>query len=153
MTPGSNSRSETSGTDRATTRAVVSALEAAAKGIDRQSFDVAAVVEKVGRDPVKLFEWVRDETHFVPYQGLLRGPSGVLMDRLGNSLDRAMLLHAMLGSIGETARLARGVLTDEQAGSLLGKARRAPEDTKRSVLLRALIRRSRPFAPMPRRRA
>ncbi len=104
------------------------ALEAAAKEIPRDTFDMAAVVQNVGHDPVKLFEWVRDETYLVPYRGLLRGPTGVLMDRLSNSLDRAVLLHAMLGSIGQTVRLARGALTDEQASTLLEKARPVPPD-------------------------
>lgn len=105
-----------------------SALEAVAKEIPRDTFDMAAVVQKVGRDPVKLFEWVRDETYLVPYRGLLRGPTGVLMDRLGNSLDRAVLLHAMLKSIGHTVRLERGTLTDEQAETLLERARPVPRD-------------------------
>jgi len=105
-----------------------SALEAVAKEIPRDTFDMAAVVQKVGRDPIKLFAWVRDETYLVPYRGLLRGPTGVLMDRLGNSLDRAVLLHAMLGSIGQTVRLATGELTNEQASALLEKARPVPPD-------------------------
>ena len=102
------------------------ALEAAAKEIPRDTFDMAAVVQKVGRDPVKLFEWVRDETYLVPYRGLLRGHTGVLMDRLGNSLDRAVLLYTMLGSIGQTVRLATAELTNDQAGSLLEKVRPVP---------------------------
>jgi len=104
------------------------ALEAAAKQIPRDTFDMAAVVQKVGRDPVKLFEWVRDETYLVPYRGLLRGHTGVLMDRLGNSLDRAVLLYSMLGSIGQTVRLMTGELTNEQASTLLEKVRPVPPD-------------------------
>ena len=68
------------------------ALEEAAKEIPRDTFDPKAIVEKVGTDPQKLFEWVRDNTYLVPYRGSLRGPIGVVMDRLGNSLDRSLLL-------------------------------------------------------------
>src|SRR5271155_3062487 len=67
-------------------------LEKAEREIPRDTFDMQAVIDKVGEDPQKLFEWVRDNTYLVPYRGLLRGDKGVLMDRLGNSLDRAMLL-------------------------------------------------------------
>src|SRR5208282_5744340 len=70
-------------------------IEQAERQIPRDTFDMQAVIDKVGKDPQKLFEWVRDNTYFVPYRGLLRGDRGVLMDRLGNSLDRAMLLYAM----------------------------------------------------------
>ena len=46
------------------------ALEAAARDIPRETFDAKAVIEKVGRDPTKLFAWVRDETVWVPYRGV-----------------------------------------------------------------------------------
>ncbi len=31
------------------------------RGLDRERFDVHAVIEKVGRRPERLFEWVRDQ--------------------------------------------------------------------------------------------
>ena len=77
---------------------------------------------------MKLFEWVRDETYLIPYSGQLRGPAGVLMDRVGNSLDRALLLHALLRAAGQNVRLAKGTLTDEQGRSVLEKARPVPQD-------------------------
>src|SRR5688572_12873355 len=67
------------------------AIEEADRDLPRDSFEVAAVVKSVGSDPAKLFEWVRDQTVWVPYRGSLRGDVGVLMDRLGNSLDRSVL--------------------------------------------------------------
>lgn len=101
-------------------------LEKAEREIPRDTFDMQAVINKVGKDPQKLFEWVRDNTYFVPYRGLLRGDKGVLMDRLGNSLDRAMLLYAMLRSIGQPVRLAHGTLTEAQAQNVLKKVRPFP---------------------------
>lgn len=103
-------------------------LEEAERQIPRDTFDPKAIVEKVGRDPTKLFEWVRDNTYLVPYRGLLRGETGVLMDRLGNSLDRAMLLYALLGSAGHQIQLAHGTLTEKQAEEVLEKARPIPKD-------------------------
>ena len=102
------------------------ALEAAQREIPRDTFDPKAIIKKVGRNPVKLFEWVRDETVLVPYQGVLRGPEGVLMDRLGNSLDRALLLHTLLREAGHQARLARGPLSPDQAKELLQGTRPFP---------------------------
>ncbi len=104
------------------------ALEAVEKEIPRDTFDPKAIVDKVGRDPVKLFEWVRDNTYWVPYRGSLRGPTGVLMDRLGSSLDRALLLAELLRTAGHQVRLARAELTEEKAKELLPKLRSVPEN-------------------------
>jgi hypothetical protein len=58
---------------------------------------------------------VRENTFWVPYRGLLRGSAGVLMDRLGNSLDRAALLAMLLKQTGQPVRLAHGSLSPAQA--------------------------------------
>ena len=91
------------------------ALEASQREIPRDTFDPKAVVDQVGKDPSKLFQWVRDNTYWVPYQGTLRGPTGVLMDRLGNSLDRALLLAELLQASGQEVRLAQALLPPETA--------------------------------------
>jgi hypothetical protein len=85
----------------------------------RDRWDPEYVVAQVGREPRVLFEWVRDNTSWIPYRGVLRGPVGVLMDRQGNSLDRALLLASLLDKAGDTVRLAHGELTREQAVALL----------------------------------
>jgi hypothetical protein len=108
------------------------ALEQAEKHISRETFDPRAIIDKVGKDPRKIFEWVRDNTYFVPYRGLLRGEKGVLMDRLGNSLDRAMLLYALLRFVNQPARLARGTLTEAQATDVLAKGRPFPTFEQRT---------------------
>ena len=85
----------------------------------RDRWDPAFVVEQVGKDPAALFAWLRDNTAWIPYRGTLRGPIGVLMDRQGNSLDRAILLARLLEAAGHTARIARGELSRKQALELL----------------------------------
>ena len=85
----------------------------------RDRFDPAAVVAVVGTDPVALFDWVVRETDFVPYQGALRGPTGVLMDRRGNSLDRALLLDTLLKSAGHSPRVVRATLDESSAAELI----------------------------------
>jgi hypothetical protein len=99
-----------------------SAIEDALTRIPRDTFDPEAIVQKAGQDPVKLFEWVRDETSLVPYQGSLRGFVGVLMDRRGNSLDRALLVHELLRLAGNEVRLASGQLSPEKAQEVVRKS-------------------------------
>ncbi len=90
-------------------------LEEAESDLLRDRFDPEAIVEQVGDDSKQLYEWVRDETFLVPYRGSLRGPRGVLMDRIGNSLDRALLLYELLDLAGHEVRLARATLSEEKA--------------------------------------
>lgn len=94
--------------------------------LSRDTFDSTAVIAKVGKDPVKLFEWVRDNTWWVPYQGCLRGSTGVLMDRIGSSLDRSLLLAELLRQSGYPVRLAHSQLDEATAGRLLESIRSYP---------------------------
>ncbi len=102
------------------------ALEDAVQRIPRETFDPEAVAQKAGSDAIKLFEWVRDETNLIPYQGSLRGPVGVLMDRRGNSLDRALLLCELLRLAGHEARLARRHLSEDEAMTILKRTESKP---------------------------
>ena len=94
-------------------------IAAADSPFDRDRWDPDAVVSQVGKDPDRLFRWVRRNTHWVPYSGILRGPSGVLNDRLGNDLDRALLLAALLQRAGHVVRLAHAPLATEQVRAVL----------------------------------
>ena len=87
----------------------------------RDTWDPDYVVRMVGRDPQRLFRWVRNNTYWIPYHGVLRGPVGVLMDRQGNSLDRAILLATLLEKAGYTVRLAHAELPPDVAKNLLPK--------------------------------
>lgn len=102
-------------------------VDASLRDLPRDRFDISAILNRVGRRPDDLFAWIREQTYLVPYQGVLRGPTGVLMDRFGNSLDRALLLHALLTRAGHEGRLARGTLTDSQVADIVRQARPAPE--------------------------
>ena len=95
------------------------AVEDGERESPRDRWDPAYVVEQVGKDPQQLFDWVASNTFWIPYRGLLRGPVGVLMDRLGNSLDRAVLLATLLKHAGHSVRLAHGELANDQAAGLL----------------------------------
>lgn len=73
--------------------------------LQRDIFNVSDVLDVVDDDPESLARWVREQTTHVPYQGLVRGEFGVLQDRLGNHLDRAMLLARLIDETGRAVRL------------------------------------------------
>jgi hypothetical protein len=87
--------------------AVALIAERVAKSTPRDHEDPNEVLGKTGNDPAKIFAWVRDNTRLLPYSGMLRGAPGVLMDKAGNSLDRALLLADLLHRAGFNARIAR----------------------------------------------
>lgn len=83
--------------------------------IPQENFSILALSQKLGDNPQEIRRWVEDNIELVPYRGLLRGAQGTLLDGTGNSLDRALLVHALLENAGRTVRLARGKLSEEQA--------------------------------------
>jgi len=95
------------------------ALEGSDREIPRDRWDPAAVVHIVGTDPQQLFAWAQENSDWIPYHGVLRGAAGVLMDGQGNSIDRSLMLAALLEKAGHVVRLAHGQLTREQAVAVL----------------------------------
>jgi hypothetical protein len=81
--------------------------------------DPLTIIGEIGTDPAMITQWVATNTRLIPYAGSLRGPRGVLSDRRGNSLDRALTLAALLSAAGEDVRLARATLDDRKADALL----------------------------------
>ena len=112
-------------TREATIEASLSAITDGDGAAARDRWDPAYLAELLGRDPAASLEWVRTWTAWVPYHGVLRGPTGVLLDRQGNSLDRALLLADLLGRAGHEVRLAHARLDAARARALLPSLRRA----------------------------
>lgn len=106
---------------------ILDAAEQLDQEIPRETFDVTAVVRNLdpNPEPSAILQWVRDNTAWVPYRGALRGPTGVLMDRLGNSLDRSLLLAEMLRESGRTVRLAQVTLPELRAREVLADGQNA----------------------------
>ena len=96
--------------------------EAQLELLDRQTFELPAVLAAVGRDVHALQRWVAQRTRWVPYQGVLRGSLGVLMDRRGNHLDRSLLLAELLVGAGHEVRLQRGRIPEPAIAPLLQAA-------------------------------
>ena len=93
-------------------KARLAQLETVLRAIPRDGFDLDAAVAKIGKNPDDLFRFIRDRTRLVAYRGSLRGPVGVLVDKTGNSLDRALLLGRLIEIAGGKVRLAHGTLDD-----------------------------------------
>jgi hypothetical protein len=103
------------------------AVKASGDNIAGDTFDPRAIVTHVGKEPARLFEWVRDNTYWAPYRGALRGPVGVLMDRLGSSLDRSLLLAELLSVAGHKVQLVRGAIDENAAAGASAAIRAVPE--------------------------
>jgi hypothetical protein len=91
------------------------ALADGERGSPRDRWDPEWLARRLGSDPKTLLAWVRIHTGWIPYHGVLRGAPGVLQDRQGNSLDRALLLASLLEHSGHSVRLAHADLGAERA--------------------------------------
>lgn len=94
--------------------------------IDQTRLDPEELVFELGFDAEEIVAFVRDEIVFHPYEGLLRGMRGTLMNRAGNSLDQALLLAFMLKSAGFDARIVRGEIDADAVSGLLARTAAAP---------------------------
>ena len=81
--------------------------------------DPSAVAASLGGNPRAFEAWIYANTDLVPYAKSLKGARGVLQDREGNSLDRALLMREMLAAAGLRTRLARGELPDASVDRLI----------------------------------
>jgi hypothetical protein len=113
--------------------ALLDLIVAGAGDLPRAEFDSAALAASLGSDPQKHFEWVRDHTWWAPYRGLLRGAKGVMLDRVGSNLDRAVLLGDLLRRAGHTVRLVHAQLPENRAHDFLGKVRPIPDQRRNPV--------------------
>jgi len=101
--------------------------------------DPLAVLAETGTEPKAILAWVSAHTRLVAYSGSLRGPKGVLTDRSGNSLDRALLLSMLLSQAGQQVRLAKTSLGDAEVERLLPATQRVVDVPGRQPLSRAEV--------------
>lgn len=93
------------------------------KGLDapaESAYQPKLAASKIkGKTAAHIFDWVKTNIRFEPYTGEIRGPSGVLIDKAGNSVDQASLLVALFRERGLNARFARGRTTPAESSQLL----------------------------------
>ncbi len=75
-----------------------------------QADPIADLAWKLEYDADRMFRYVADEIRYEPYPGALRGPAGTLAAGAGNSVDKALLLAALLDAGQVRYRFARGPL-------------------------------------------
>ncbi|MBN2109349.1 MAG: transglutaminase domain-containing protein, partial [Deltaproteobacteria bacterium] len=110
---------------QATLQAITPPADAdrAADGIDIVfSDEIKALAESLGRDPIRIYEYVKNTIEYQPYWGSLKGAQETLLSKQGNDCDQASLLIALLRYSGYPARYGQAVATVDigRAKSWLG---------------------------------
>ncbi len=72
--------------------------------------EIRAKALELGNNPVKIYEWVRNNIEFVPTWGSIQGAQMTLLTRQGNSFDTSSLLIALLRAAGINARYVTGTV-------------------------------------------
>jgi hypothetical protein len=72
--------------------------------------EIQAKASELGHDPVRIYEFVRNEIRFEPYGGSRKGAAQTLAEGRGNDWDQASLLIALLRAAGVPARYTLGTV-------------------------------------------
>jgi hypothetical protein len=110
-----------------TLQQVVSAVRSGSRelSVDSSRLTPGALATTLSpRNATGAFYYVRDLIEYDVYGGTMRGARGTLFTRAGNSLDRSLLLGALLDEFNVDWRVARGTLTDDAAVRLVNLATR-----------------------------
>ncbi len=101
--------------------------------VNRSLFEIDALADTLGSNPTTIFHFVRDQIRYQPYVGALRGALGTLVCRAGNSLDRSLLLAALLQKAGFTVQIANGTLSAADARVLVQRTFERPKPTPSAI--------------------
>lgn len=72
--------------------------------------EIRAKALELGNNPVKIYEWVRNNIEYVPTWGSIQGAQMTLLTRQGNAFDTASLLIALLRAAGIHSRYVTGTV-------------------------------------------
>ncbi len=72
--------------------------------------EIQALATQLNHNPVKIYEWVRNNIEFVPTYGSIQGAQMTLETKMGNSFDTASLFIALLRASGISARYVYGTV-------------------------------------------
>ncbi|MEO6689411.1 MAG: RHS repeat-associated core domain-containing protein [Dokdonella sp.] len=71
---------------------------------------IHTLADSLGRNPVQIYNWVRDHVVFTPTYGSIQGADATLQTRRGNAFDTSSLLIALLRASNIPARYAYGTI-------------------------------------------
>ncbi|MEN9841230.1 MAG: hypothetical protein RL376_1030, partial [Verrucomicrobiota bacterium] len=63
---------------------------------------IQSIADGLDKNPVRIYEWVKNNIDFTPYHGLKRGAQLTAIEKSGNDFDTAALLVALLKASGYT---------------------------------------------------
>jgi hypothetical protein len=109
---------EVSSLDADRLQSVIELIETMEALMREHTLTLDAVVDQFGADAPSIVEWVRINTRWVSYHGLLKGANATYNSGNGNLLDRSVLLAAMLKRAGTEVRLKRYQLSEAQIQQL-----------------------------------
>lgn len=72
--------------------------------------EIEALAAALERNPVKIYNWVRENIRFLPTYGSIQGSQMTLMAQQGNAFDTASLLIALLRASGIPAHYVYGTI-------------------------------------------
>ena len=108
------------GTARPGTRGQGGGLTSAGSSPTRPWTDpIGDVAFSLEYDVDRIFRFVADDIRYEPYPGVLRGARGTLVAGAGNSVDKALLLAALLDRSAIPYQFARGPLDQATTAQLL----------------------------------
>jgi transglutaminase-like putative cysteine protease len=70
---------------------------------------IRELAQRLDRDPVKIYEYVRNKIRYEPYYGVRKGAAQTLIEMAGSDADQAALTIALLRESGIHARFVQGV--------------------------------------------
>lgn len=76
----------------------------------RLSQPVRELANELGNNPVRIYNWVRNQVAYLPTYGSIQGSELTLLNKRGNAFDTASLLIALYRAAGIPARYAYGTV-------------------------------------------
>ena len=77
--------------------------------------EIQALATELEHNPVKIYNWVRNNIDFAPTYGSIQGAQGCLATKQCNDMDTASLLIALLRTSGVAARYVMGTIEGPMA--------------------------------------
>jgi hypothetical protein len=96
--------------------------------------DLAAQASSLDFEFEAAIQYVTENIRYEPYSGVLRGPDGAAAVGAGNAWDQALLLAALINTMGGDAQIVSGALSEVDAYRLLEQAFVKPTEHQDGVL-------------------